>query len=87
MKIQIVDLFCGVGGLTRGLINSGFDVVAGFDIDKTCEYTYSVNNHVSFHHRNIREVTGKEILDCYDNDSLKILVGCAPCQPSLPLGW
>ena len=81
MKIQIVDLFCGVGGLTRGLINSGFDVVAGFDIDKTCEYTYSFNNHVPFHNKNIREVTGKEILSCYDKDSLKILVGCAPCQP------
>lgn len=81
MKTQIVDLFCGVGGLTRGLINSGFDVVAGFDIDKTCEYTYSFNNHVTFHNKNIRDVTGKDILSCYDNDSLKILVGCAPCQP------
>lgn len=81
MNVQIVDLFCGVGGLTRGLINSGFDVVAGFDIDKTCEYTYTKNNHVSFHHRNIREVSSKEITDCYDKKSLKVLVGCAPCQP------
>ena len=81
MKIQIVDLFCGVGGLTRGLINSGLSVVAGFDIDKTCEYTYSFNNNVQFYNKNIREVTGEDILSCYDKDSLKVLVGCAPCQP------
>ena len=81
MKVQIIDLFCGVGGLTRGLINSGFEVIGGFDIDQTCEYTYSVNNKVHFFNRNIREVTGKDILSLYDKDSLKILVGCAPCQP------
>ena len=81
MKVQVVDLFCGVGGLTRGLIDAGFEVVAGFDIDKTCKYTYTHNNHVKFYNKNIREVTAKDILSCYEEDSLKILVGCAPCQP------
>lgn len=81
MKIQIVDLFCGVGGLTRGLINSGLEVTAGFDIDETCEYTYSFNNKVAFYNKNIREVTREDILSCYDKDAIKILVGCAPCQP------
>ena len=81
MKVQVVDLFCGVGGLTRGLIDAGFEVVAGFDIDKTCKYTYIHNNHVKFYNKNIREVTAKDILSCYEEDSLKILVGCAPCQP------
>lgn len=81
MEVQVVDLFCGVGGLTRGLIDAGFKVVAGFDIDKTCKYTYTHNNHVKFYNKNIREVTAKDILSCYEEDSLKILVGCAPCQP------
>ena len=31
MITQVVDLFCGVGGLTRGLLNSGLKVVGGFD--------------------------------------------------------
>ena len=31
--------------------------------------------------KNIREMTGKEILNCYNKDCTKILVGCAPCQP------
>lgn len=81
MAIQVVDLFCGVGGLTCGLKQAGLSVVAGFDNDQTCEYTYSANNGTTFHCRNIREVKPEEINACYSMDAKKILVGCAPCQP------
>lgn len=81
MPAQVVDLFCGIGGLTRGLQNAGLDVIAGFDIDTTCQFTYEANNHVNYHIRNIREVNGAEINNLYDDNALKILVGCAPCQP------
>lgn len=81
MPVQVVDLFCGIGGLTCGLIQSGLEVVAGFDIDPTCQYTYEHNNHVPYHQRNIREVHGEEIAALYAADSTRVLVGCAPCQP------
>lgn len=81
MPTQVVDLFCGVGGLTRGLLDAGLDVVAGFDLDPTCQFTYEYNNHVEYHNRNIREVQGEEIDALYDDGAFKILVGCAPCQP------
>ena len=29
MPAQVIDLFCGVGGLTRGLLNAGLDVMNG----------------------------------------------------------
>ena len=44
MKIKAVDLFCGVGGLTCGLRKAGIPVVAGIDIDASCEYAYTHNN-------------------------------------------
>ena len=81
LPVQIVDLFCGVGGLTRGLINSGLNVTDGFDIDGTCQYSYEHNNTSAFHQENIRDMTGAEIIECYDEDATRILVGCAPCQP------
>ena len=81
MPFEVVDLFCGVGGLTCGMRQAGYRVVAGFDNDPTCEYTYSHNNHTEFHCRNIKEVTGAEINSCYSSGAQKILVGCAPCQP------
>ena len=34
MKINAVDLFCGVGGLTYGMQQAGINVVAGYDIDE-----------------------------------------------------
>lgn len=81
MPIQVVDLFCGVGGLTRGLLDAGLDVVAGFDIDSTCQFTYEHNNNVNYHLRNIREVSDEEINALYDENVTRVLVGCAPCQP------
>lgn len=81
MPAQIVDLFCGIGGLTRGLINSGLNVIAGYDIDPTCQYTYEHNNHIDYNIQNVRELTGDDINALYDDDAVKILVGCAPCQP------
>lgn len=81
MPFEVVDLFCGVGGLTCGMKQAGFNVVAGFDNDKTCEYTYSHNNNAAFCYRNIREVMPDEINACYSGNVSKILVGCAPCQP------
>ncbi len=31
MRLRTVDLFCGGGGLSKGLLDAGFDVVAAFD--------------------------------------------------------
>lgn len=79
--IQVIDLFCGVGGLTCGLSQAGLDVVAGFDIDSTCKYAYEHNNHVTYNLRDIRKVKGEEIKGLYSDDAIRVLVGCAPCQP------
>ncbi len=81
MKIKTVDLFCGVGGLTYGLQKAGIPVVAGIDIDKSCEYAYEHNNKCQFIAKSVDEVTGKEIKEFLKGADIKILVGCAPCQP------
>jgi len=39
-----VDFFCGAGGTTRGLIDSGGYVIAGIDKDDRCTRTYTENN-------------------------------------------
>lgn len=47
MKIGVVDLFCGIGGLTFGLQKAGLDVIAGIDIDSTCEYVIQFQTDTS----------------------------------------
>lgn len=81
MAVQVIDLFCGIGGLTRGLLNSGLEVIAGFDIDPTCKFAYEYNNKVRYNIEDIRKISGKSINSLFNKNSLKILVGCAPCQP------
>ena len=49
-NIGVVDLFCGVGGLSHGLKQGGLNIIAGFDIDKTCEYAYTHNNEIGRAH-------------------------------------
>jgi len=42
-----IDLFCGAGGLTRGLLDAGIPVVAGYDIAASCRYAYEHNRVLS----------------------------------------
>lgn len=81
MKCAAVDLFCGIGGLTHGLQLAGIPVVAGFDIEKSCRFAYERNNNAHFVWRDVSDITGEELKQYYPHDSIKILVGCAPCQP------
>ncbi|MBW9213138.1 MULTISPECIES: DNA cytosine methyltransferase [Terrabacteria group] len=81
MTYGVVDLFCGVGGLTCGLEKAGLNVVAGYDLDATCEYAYNHNNNAKFINNDIKDVSGKEIKKILQGYDIKILAGCAPCQP------
>ena len=78
---SVVDLFCGIGGLTHGFVKEGFRVVAGMDADPTCRYAYETNNGARFMLRDVFHVTPEEIPGLFPDGDVKVLVGCAPCQP------
>ena len=81
ISISAVDLFCGVGGLTHGLQQAGINVIAGIDVDPTCKYAYEKNNDAVFIQKDICDFTGDELSKLYPPEGIKLLVGCAPCQP------
>ncbi len=80
-KISAVDLFCGVGGLSYGLIQGGIKVTAGIDLDETCRFPYEANNCATFLNKDIRHLQKDEIQNFFEEGSLRLLAGCAPCQP------
>lgn len=80
MQAAVVDLFCGVGGLTCGLKKSGLNVVAGLDNDPTCEFAYVENNKTKFICADVSEYQSAAINNLFGDAKIKILVGCAPCQ-------
>lgn len=80
-SIEVVDLFCGIGGLSYGMKSKGLKILEGFDVDRTCKYAYETNNEAEFVYKDIRQVTKNEILPLYSKKAVKVLAGCAPCQP------
>ncbi|MHC2258301.1 DNA cytosine methyltransferase [Sinorhizobium meliloti] len=79
--IACVDLFCGAGGLTHGLILEGVPVVAGIDVDEACRYPFEANNRARFIKKDVTNVTPAELRKLYGDAEVRILAGCAPCQP------
>ena len=84
MKKEIltaVDLFSGCGGLSEGLKQAGFNVVAGVEVNKNAAKTYSMNHPDTFlFENNIRDLDTKKILRLLKGKPLHLLAGCPPCQ-------
>ena len=80
-KISAIDLFCGIGGLSYGFTLSGIKVKAGIDIDESCQYAFETNCKSKFINKDISKVKGFELNSLYGKNDVKVLVGCAPCQP------
>ena len=79
-RVEVIDLFCGVGGLSFGLLQSGICVKAGLDFDASCQYTYEKNTGAKFIHADITSYDFNNLKPYYSKNSIKLLVGCAPCQ-------
>lgn len=78
--ICAVDLFCGAGGLTRGLEKTGIKVALGIDLDPVCEYPYTRNNSAKFLLKSVDDVTKTDISAAFGDAKIRLLAGCAPCQ-------
>jgi DNA (cytosine-5)-methyltransferase 1 len=80
-NVEAIDLFCGAGGLTFGLNKSQIKVVAGVDIDPASRFPFEANNKAKFLEQSVEDVSGRQLQSYYSPGAIKVLVGCAPCQP------
>lgn len=84
MAYNVLDLFSGAGGLSRGFMDAGYNVVLGVDFDDAALKTFKANHGKSeamkldlFDHSNIEKIT--EYLES-SKLSIDVLVGGPPCQ-------
>lgn len=84
MKAPVcVDLFCGCGGLSTGLLDAGIDVRLGVDFDRPSIATFDLN-----HSRRGSKSLAADVRDLRGEDlvigaggRVDLLVGGPPCQP------
>lgn len=82
-KLKAVDLFAGCGGLSQGLKDAGFQVLAAVEIDRKARETYALNHpEIPLVGDDIRNVTSTELLNSINLScgELDLLAGCPPCQ-------
>lgn len=79
--VGVVDLFCGVGGLAHGLYRSGLNILCGIDADETCRFPFEENNKSRFFQMDLTNPDFEMINEQFRDVKIKVLVGCAPCQP------
>lgn len=83
-----IDVFSGSGGLSIGLQNAGFSIKAAVEIHPDATKTYCNRFGDIVLNRDIRTVTGKELLKKAGirKGSNFLLAGCPPCQGFSSIG-
>lgn len=86
LKPIVIDLFCGAGGMSEGLLQAGFHIVFSSDINKQVARTYQNRHeqlgikqgvHTHFEQADVRDLHGTFILEkirnlsCFENKNIK----------------
>jgi len=81
-KATIVDLFSGCGGLSRGFIDAGFDVVLGVDNDAASLATFKLNheNSETLLLDLFQKDAVQKIKQTIGNKKVDVIVAGPPCQ-------
>ncbi len=80
--MNVIDLFCGCGGLSYGFEKAGFDILLGIDNDSKALETFKLN------HKNSKSICGditnityeKDIKPLIGNKTIDVIIGGPPCQ-------
>lgn len=87
-KINIMDLFAGVGGLSFGFSNlDEFEILVANEIDKDIAKAYSLNHPaVKMLNCDICNLSEEKIKETIGDKTIDIVVGGPPCQSYSTLG-
>ena len=82
-SLNVIDLFCGCGGFSKGFEEAGYKVRFGIDMWKDATVTYKQNfPDAVVLNEDITNVTGKDILKIANlqNGEVDVIIGGPPCQ-------
>lgn len=80
--MNVIDLFCGCGGLSYGFEKAGYNILLGIDNDSKALETFELN------HKDAKSICGDITTITYENDikpftgdkQIDVIIGGPPCQ-------
>jgi DNA (cytosine-5)-methyltransferase 1 len=80
--LNVLDLFCGCGGMSKGLTDAGLNVIAGIDIWNKAVESYNKNFHHKAYCADLTQLPPEQFNELYnkENKPVDVLVGGPPCQ-------
>ena len=79
--LNVLDLFCGAGGLSEGFKQAGFNILLGIDNDESALRTFKLNHSESeFLNKDISKITRKDLISKTKNKKIDFIIGGPPCQ-------
>ena len=81
MSVNVIDLFCGCGGLSYGFQNAGFDILLGIDNSPVALETFKLNHNGSKTIcGDITQINYSDIKHIIGDKSIDLIIGGPPCQ-------
>lgn len=82
-KLNVIDLFCGCGGFSKGFQMAGFNIALGIDLWEDATRTYKLNHQgTKVINQDITEITPEILLSKsgLSKEDVDVVIGGPPCQ-------
>ena len=81
-KLNCIDLFCGCGGLSKGFLDAGYNVLVGVDNNQPALNTFELNHKggVGLNADLSKQETFDKIKELAGTNSIDVIIAGPPCQ-------
>ena len=81
-KPTVIDMFCGCGGLSRGFMDAGYEVLLGIDNNEDALKSFRENHNgaVGMNGDLFQDSTILEMASATNNRQVDLIIGGPPCQ-------
>lgn len=81
-KYNAIDLFCGAGGLSKGFMDAGYNIILGCDNDKDALHTFELNHNgaIALDADLSKQETIDKIKNLAGDKHIDVVIAGPPCQ-------